>query len=107
MTLSVIFDPYHFVHTILSMPFFPIPFYPYTILSIPFCPYHFVRYHFVLEPLMSLTCMQLIGTVTRNLAATDAERQWNQDDRSQTPVVISLEMTMQTCISLPRERAFS
>ena len=56
---------------------------------------------------MSLTCMQLIGTVARNLAATDAERQWNQDDRSQTPVVISLEMTMQTCISLPRERAFS
>src|SRR6218665_2567594 len=51
MTLSVIFNiPYHFVHTILSMPFCPIPFYPYTILSIPFCPYHFVRCHFVLEP---------------------------------------------------------
>src|SRR6218665_1913854 len=29
---------YHFVHTILSMPFCPIPFCPYTILSIPFCP---------------------------------------------------------------------
>src|SRR6218665_2864861 len=34
---------YHFVHTILSVPFCPIPFCPYTILSIPFCPYHFVR----------------------------------------------------------------
>src|SRR6218665_2078072 len=42
--------PYHFVRTILSVSFCPIPFCPYTILSIPFCPYHFVRYHFVLEP---------------------------------------------------------
>src|SRR6218665_3732630 len=42
--------PYHFVRTILSVPFCPIPCCPYTILSIPFCPYHFVRYHFVLEP---------------------------------------------------------
>src|SRR6218665_3974325 len=50
MTLFVIFNPYHFVRTILSMPFCPIPFCLYTILSIPFCPYHFVRYHFVLEP---------------------------------------------------------
>src|SRR6218665_3621644 len=39
--------PYHFVHTILSVPFCPIPFCPYIILSIPFGPYHFVRYHFV------------------------------------------------------------
>src|SRR6218665_3493752 len=46
--------PYHFVRTILSIPFCPIPFCPYTILSIPFCPYHFVRYHFVLEPLQLL-----------------------------------------------------
>src|SRR6218665_3560601 len=51
MTLSIIFYPYHFVRTILSMPFCPIPFCPYTILSIPFCPYHFVRYRFVLEPI--------------------------------------------------------
>src|SRR6218665_2335797 len=51
MTLSAIFYPYRFVHTILSVPFCPIPFCPYTILSVPFCPYHFVRYHFVLEPL--------------------------------------------------------
>src|SRR6218665_3492669 len=61
MTLSVIFYPYHFVRTILSMSFCPIPFCPYTILSIPFClytilsipfcPYHFVRYHFVRSPL--------------------------------------------------------
>ena len=50
MTLSVIFYTYHFVRTILSIPFCPIPFCPYAILSIPFCPYHFVRYHFVLEP---------------------------------------------------------
>src|SRR6218665_1301954 len=50
MTLSVVFYPYHFVRTILSMPFCLITFCPYTILSIPFCPYHFVRYHFVLEP---------------------------------------------------------
>src|SRR6218665_3029945 len=42
--------PYHFVRTILSVPFCPIPFCPYTILSISFCSYHFVRYHFVLEP---------------------------------------------------------
>src|SRR6218665_1778578 len=41
---------YHFVHTILSVPFCPMPFCPYTILSIPFCPYHFVRYHFVRSP---------------------------------------------------------
>src|SRR6218665_1400632 len=34
---------YHFVRTILSIPFCPIPFCPCTILSIPFCPYHFVR----------------------------------------------------------------
>jgi len=32
----------HFVHTILSVPFCPIPFCPYAILSISFCPYHFV-----------------------------------------------------------------
>src|SRR6218665_3169724 len=50
MILLLKFYPYHFVRTILSVPFCPIPFCPYTILSIPFCPYHFVRYHFVLEP---------------------------------------------------------
>src|SRR6218665_1680576 len=60
---NTILSVYHFVHTILSVPFCPIPFCPYTILSvyhfvripfcpytilsIPFCPYHFVRYHFV------------------------------------------------------------
>jgi len=38
--LSVTFYPYHFVRTILSIPFCPIP----------FCPYHFVRYHFVFAP---------------------------------------------------------
>ena len=48
---SIIFYPYHFVRTILSIPFCPIPFCPHTILSIPFCPYHFVRYHFVRSPL--------------------------------------------------------
>src|SRR6218665_471536 len=37
MTLFVIFYRYHFVRTILSMPFCPIPFCPYTILSVPFC----------------------------------------------------------------------
>src|SRR6218665_78716 len=42
--------PYHFVRTILYVPFCPIPFCPSTILSIPFCPYHFVRYHFVRSP---------------------------------------------------------
>src|SRR6218665_3209345 len=41
---------YHFVHTILSVPFCPIPFCLYTILSVLFCPYHFVRYHFVRSP---------------------------------------------------------
>src|SRR6218665_961620 len=41
---------YHFIRTILSIPFCPMPFCPYTILSIPFCPYHFVRYHFVRSP---------------------------------------------------------
>src|SRR6218665_398070 len=46
------FCPYHFVRTILSLPFCPIPFCPYTIFSIPFFPYHFVRYHFVLEPIV-------------------------------------------------------
>src|SRR6218665_1557409 len=50
MTLSVVFYPYLFTRTILSMPFCPIPICPYTILSIPFFPYHFVRYQFVLEP---------------------------------------------------------
>src|SRR6218665_3705892 len=45
---------YHFVRTILSIPFCPMPFCPYTILSIPFCPYHFVRYHFVRSPLAQL-----------------------------------------------------
>ena len=43
---------YHFVCTILSIPFCPVPFCVYTILCvyhfvcIPFCPYHFVFYHF-------------------------------------------------------------
>src|SRR6218665_3515263 len=60
MTLFVIFLPYHFVRTILSMPFCRIPFCPYTILSIPFCPYHFVRYHFVLEPMWQV--ISAIGT---------------------------------------------
>src|SRR6218665_3915561 len=32
---------HHFVHTILSVPFCPMPFCPYTILSIPFCPVTF------------------------------------------------------------------
>src|SRR6218665_949039 len=48
--LSVPFCPYHFVR----IPFRPIPFCPYTILSIPFCPYHFVRYHFVRSPSIQL-----------------------------------------------------
>src|SRR6218665_3119570 len=47
ITLFIIFYLYHFVRTILSVPFCPIPFCPYTIYSIPFCPYHFVRCHFV------------------------------------------------------------
>src|SRR6218665_3645643 len=42
---------YHFVRTILSIPFCPMPFCPCTILSIPFCPYHFVRYDFVRSPI--------------------------------------------------------
>jgi len=46
--LSVLFYPYHFVLTILSIPFCSLPFCTYTILSIQFCPYHFVRYHFLL-----------------------------------------------------------
>src|SRR6218665_4163039 len=53
MILSVPFYSYHFVRTILSIPFCPMTidtFCPYATLSIPFCPYHFVRYHFVLEP---------------------------------------------------------
>src|SRR6218665_3071609 len=50
MILSVTFYSYHFVCTILSISFCPIPLCSYTILSLPFCPYHFVRYHFVLEP---------------------------------------------------------
>src|SRR6218665_1890012 len=37
---------YHFIRTILSVPFCP-----YTILSIPFC-----RYHFLLEPYYSSFC---------------------------------------------------
>src|SRR6218665_2068353 len=68
MTLFVIFYPYHFVRTFLSMPFcntilsvyhFVHAILSNTILSvyhfvrIPFCPYHFVRYHFVLEPLFA------------------------------------------------------
>ena len=39
MTLSVIFYPYHFVRTILSLPSCPLPFCPHTILSIKLCPY--------------------------------------------------------------------
>src|SRR6218665_1582374 len=50
-------------NTILSVlfcpPFCPIPFCLYTILSIPFCPYHFVRYHFVQEPILSLTLINV------------------------------------------------
>src|SRR6218665_3818907 len=46
--LSVTFYPYHFVRTILSVPFCPIPFCPYTILSMPFCPHHFL-----LEPFLT------------------------------------------------------
>src|SRR6218665_1613885 len=66
-----IFFVYHFVHTLLFIPFCPIPFCPHTILSntilsntilsayhfvqyhfvrIPFCPYHFVLYHCVQSP---------------------------------------------------------
>src|SRR6218665_702796 len=35
------FCPYHFVHTILSIPYCPIPFCPYIVLSVPFCPLPF------------------------------------------------------------------
>ena len=45
MILSAPFYSYHFVRTIVSVPFCPMTFCPYTILSVPF-----VRYHFVLEP---------------------------------------------------------
>src|SRR6218665_3028539 len=34
---------YHFVRTILSIPFCPYHFVPYHFFRIPFCPYHFVR----------------------------------------------------------------
>src|SRR6218665_147312 len=34
---------YHFVHTILSIPFCPYHFVPYHFVRTPFCPYHFVR----------------------------------------------------------------
>jgi len=49
MILSAPLYSYHFVRTILSIPFCLMTFCPYTILPIPFCQYHFVRYHFVLE----------------------------------------------------------
>src|SRR6218665_2284143 len=70
---------YHFVHTILSVPFCPIPFCPYTILSIPFCPYHFVRYHFVPEPFQHIVTLypsiiyflRLIPQVGENGAARE------------------------------------
>ena len=61
---------YHFVRTILSIPFCPMPFCPYTILSIPFCPYHFVRYHFVRSPVWPIdkfTCscrLALLSSIT-------------------------------------------
>ena len=34
---------YHFIRTILSIPFCPYHFVPYHFVRIPFCPYHFVR----------------------------------------------------------------
>src|SRR6218665_395275 len=41
---------YHFVHTILSVPFCPYHFVRIPFCPLPFCPYHFVRYHFVRSP---------------------------------------------------------
>src|SRR6218665_621616 len=38
MTLSVIFYPYHFVHTILSNTILSVYHFVHTILSVPFCP---------------------------------------------------------------------
>src|SRR6218665_1792064 len=66
--------PYHFVRTILSVPFCRIPFCPNTILSIPFCPYHFVRYHFVLEPKLLLSLMtQRARTVINRVIMADRD----------------------------------
>src|SRR6218665_1392407 len=45
-----IFFVYHFVHTLLFIPFCPIPFCPIPFCPIPFCPYHFVLYHCVQSP---------------------------------------------------------
>src|SRR6218665_3383767 len=41
MTLSVIFEPYHFVHTILSNTILSIYHFVHTIMSVPFCPLPF------------------------------------------------------------------
>src|SRR6218665_289194 len=91
MSLSAIFYPCHFIPTILSIPFCPIPFGPYTILSIPFClnhfvripfcPYHFVRYHFVLEPL-HLMCdvFHLMYEVLRTTSLTISKKFCNYED---------------------------
>src|SRR6218665_882746 len=65
MILLVRSYPYHFVRTILSVPFCPIPFCPYTILSIPFCQYHFVRYHFVLGPTKLAAVAKFLYTPSR------------------------------------------
>src|SRR6218665_1173147 len=63
MILSVPFYSYHFVRTILSIPFCPMTFCPYTISSIPFCPYHFVHYHFVIDPCDTRQCKAAIAAM--------------------------------------------
>src|SRR6218665_1454123 len=51
-TLIVIYSKtcYHFVRTILSVPFCPYHFVQWHFVRIPFCPYHFVQWHFVRIP---------------------------------------------------------
>src|SRR6218665_2053936 len=48
--LSIPFCPYHFVHTILSNDILSVYHFGHTILSVPFCPCHFVGSHFVRSP---------------------------------------------------------
>src|SRR6218665_2004310 len=64
--------PYHFVRTILYVPFCPIPFCPSTILSIPFCPYHFVRYHFVRSPYHCMLAGE--GKISSNMTTSEFYR---------------------------------
>src|SRR6218665_1928146 len=93
MILLLKYYPYHFVRTILSVPFCPIPFCPYTILSVPFCPLPFCP-----------RTPPLVAEQSTRHAATSEERPQNKDGAQQRTQQSRYRQPMQQITHVSKQR---